>query len=74
MGITSKGQVTIPQRIRQQYHLSPGTEVEFLEENGRVWLRPAQTEGAQTPLARFRGTADVGMSTDEILALTRSES
>jgi len=36
--ITSKGQVTIPKKIRRQFKLKPGDVVEFKVENGRVYL------------------------------------
>ena len=38
MRITSKGQVTIPQPIREQCGLLPHTEVRFEVEEGRVLL------------------------------------
>ncbi len=38
MRITGKGQITIPQRIREQAGLPPGTEVEFELVRGRVIL------------------------------------
>ena len=34
MRVTSKGQVTIPQKIRDKAGLLPGTEVEFAFEDG----------------------------------------
>jgi AbrB family looped-hinge helix DNA binding protein len=38
--ITSKGQVTIPKRIRDELGLDAGTEVEFiLEEDGTIRVR-----------------------------------
>jgi AbrB family looped-hinge helix DNA binding protein len=36
MRITSKGQVTIPQEIREQCGLLPHTQVRFVVEDGRV--------------------------------------
>ena len=42
MPITSKGQVTIPQAIREQAGLLPGCEVEFVIEDGTVRLMPAK--------------------------------
>ena len=44
MRITSKGQVTIPQEIREKAGLLPGTEVEF-ELDGRS-VRIRKVEGA----------------------------
>jgi len=41
--VTSKGQVTIPKRIRDKLGLSTGTEVEFiLEEDGTLRVRPKE--------------------------------
>ncbi|QCC46226.1 AbrB/MazE/SpoVT family DNA-binding domain-containing protein [Halobellus limi] len=38
--VTSKGQVTIPKRIREKLGLDAGTEVEFvLEEDGTIRVR-----------------------------------
>jgi AbrB family looped-hinge helix DNA binding protein len=39
MRVTSKGQVTIPKAIRQKMGIAPNSEVEFVEERGRVYLR-----------------------------------
>ncbi len=72
MKITSKGQVTIPQELREKAGIVPGSEVEFVEEKGRLYLRKIEGGGRGRKLvARLRGRGGVGMSTDEILALTR---
>lgn len=40
--ITSKGQTTIPKRIRDYLHLQPGDRIDFVVEvNGKVVLEPA---------------------------------
>jgi AbrB family looped-hinge helix DNA binding protein len=36
--LTSKGQVTIPEKIRKLFDLKPGDYVEFKIESGRVYL------------------------------------
>jgi len=74
MQITSKGQVTIPQEIRMRLGLLPHTKVEFELAGDHARIRKA-AEGARGRLAveALRGTADVRMSTDEIMALTRAE-
>lgn len=36
MGITSKGQVTIPKHLREKYGLNEHTEVEFIDEGGAI--------------------------------------
>lgn len=79
MQITSKGQVTIPLEIRTRLGLLPNTEVEFELSGDHARIRKASQQrrrtnsrGAQV-LSALRGTADTRMSTDEILALTRSQ-
>ena len=37
--VTSKGQITIPQDIRNKYKITPGDMVYFLEEDGKLILR-----------------------------------
>jgi len=75
MRITSKGQVTIPQRVREEYGLLPNTEVEFVVDGNTVRLVKVEaTRGesrGQRAMRRLRGRATVAMTTDEILALTR---
>ena len=51
MRITSKGQVTIPQAIREKAGLLPNTEVEFEMKGGRVLLRPAAKPAARAQQA-----------------------
>jgi AbrB family looped-hinge helix DNA binding protein len=72
MRITTKGQVTIPQSIREKFGISPAVEVDFVEEKGRIYLVKIQGDKIKPgKLRRLRGTATVKMSTDEIMALTR---
>ena len=75
MRITSKGQVTIPQDIRERYGLLPHTEVEFVVTGESVVLRKADGENHRMRawLDQARGSADIKMSTDQIMALTRGE-
>ena len=75
MRVTSRGQVTIPQDIRERYGFLPHTEVEFVEEAGAVVLHKGKGSNRQARewLRRSRGTADAGMTSDEIMALTRGE-
>jgi AbrB family looped-hinge helix DNA binding protein len=73
--VTSKGQVTIPKEVRERLGIFPNTEVDF-EVRGniaRLVKVPAKRSRGRgiDVVARLRGTADVRMSTDEILALTR---
>jgi len=76
---TSKGQVTIPKRIRDALHLQPGTPVEFsVNASGEVVLQPAAVpKGKRRAHAdRFdavRGKADVRWRTDELMKLLRAD-
>jgi AbrB family looped-hinge helix DNA binding protein len=74
MQVTSKGQVTIPQEIRNRLGLLPHTQVAFELAGDHARIRKAG-EGARGRLAldALRSTADVRMNTDEIMALTRGE-
>ena len=75
MRLTSKGQVTIPIAVREKLGLMPGTVVEFRVTRGAVEIRKAtsgQTRGRRM-VEGMRGRADAGMTTDEIMALTRGE-
>ena len=72
MRVTTKGQVTIPLQIREKLGISPSTEIDFVEEKGRVYL--VKKKGSNTATNKFRklrGIATVKMTTDEIMALTR---
>jgi AbrB family looped-hinge helix DNA binding protein len=76
--ITSKGQVTIPQAVREQTGLLPETEVEFIVEHGGVRIVKARAarrsgRGARAVERLRRSDGRVSMSTDEIMALTRGE-
>lgn len=72
--VTSKGQVTIPKRVREPLGIEPGSAVDFeLTPAGEVVLRHGKQKVRQ-PTRRFaqlRGVATVKMSTDQIMALTR---
>lgn len=73
MRITSKGQVTIPIEIREQFGLLPGTEVEFEVRGKSVRLTRSKTAPSRghALVEHLRGRAGGGLSTDEIMALTR---
>ena len=77
--LTSKGQVTIPKRIRDAMQLVPGASVEFsVNAAGEVVLQPARpAERERKPTRdRFdavRGRADVPWRTDTLMKLLRSD-
>ena len=76
MRVTSKGQVTIPQEVREAIGIHPAeTEVEFVQDgNGRWYLKKTMTR--KKGPSRFRSAHKAGklrMNTDEIMALTRGK-
>ncbi|MDF1554872.1 MAG: AbrB/MazE/SpoVT family DNA-binding domain-containing protein [Deferrisomatales bacterium] len=75
MKITSKGQVTIPQEIRERFGLLPGTEVAFVPDGAalRVVKQKDPPGRGKKIVQRLLGRATVRMTTDEILDLTRGE-
>jgi AbrB family looped-hinge helix DNA binding protein len=77
MQVTRKGQVTIPQEIRNRLGLLPHTEVEFELAGNHARIRKAQPQPGKgrgrMVVEVLRGTATSGLSTDEIMALTRGE-
>lgn len=74
MRVTTKGQVTIPQHIREKLGITPATEVDFVEEKGRVYLVKQKGKNITTrKFTKLRGVATVKMTTDEIMALTRGD-
>jgi len=73
MRITSKGQVTIPLSIREEYGLLPNTEVQFVIQKGQVILikEEASKERGSDLIRKMISKPTLGMSTDEIMKLTR---
>ena len=74
MRVTTKGQVTIPQHIREKLGILPATEIEFVEEKDRVYIvKKEDPENRNNKFRKLRGVATVRMTTDEIMALTRND-
>jgi len=73
--VTRKGQVTIPKAIRKQLSIKPGDVVEFdIGEDGQVRLRRAfDAEAFRRAAEAARGKGKSGLTTDEIMRLTRGE-
>jgi AbrB family looped-hinge helix DNA binding protein len=73
--LTSKGQVTVPKKIRDYLGLKPGAPVSFERlATGDIALRAATTKKIKTSrFSSLRGRATVRMKTEEILALTRGK-
>jgi len=72
--VTTKGQVTIPKPIRERLGIVPGDAVSFeLAPDGRIVLVKAGHARPANRFEKLRGRAGPGLSTDEIMALTRGE-
>ena len=78
MTITVKGQVTIPQALRERFGLMPGTEVEFVADADALRLKPRKRgKGGASAfdawLSKAAGSAVTNLTTDQIMATTRGE-
>jgi AbrB family looped-hinge helix DNA binding protein len=75
--LTTKGQVTIPQEIRERLGLLPHSEVEFDVVGDSVRIRKkkgTKTRGQRLIEHLRRGPKPMpGMTTDELMAMTRGE-
>ncbi len=71
MRVTSKGQVTIPQNIRETLGITAQTEIRFVEEDGKFYIVKEDAPEIKGKFHKFRGIATAKMSTNDILALTR---
>jgi antitoxin PrlF len=72
--LTSKGQVTVPKKVRDYLGLKPGAAVTFERlDSGEITLRAAKASAKRrtSRFAKLRGRATVRMTTEEIIALTR---
>jgi AbrB family looped-hinge helix DNA binding protein len=77
MTVTTKGQVTIPQEIRERLGLLPHSEVEFDVVGDSVRIRKkkgTKTRGQRLIQHLRRGHRPIpGMTTDQLMALTRGD-
>ncbi len=51
--LTSKGQIVIPAAIRSRYGLTPGTQVEFVDEGGFIRLVVRRQNSVSDPAAGY---------------------
>jgi antitoxin PrlF len=70
--MTTSGQVTIAKRLCDHLGLEPGSVVDFAPaEDGPVLLK-VDHEAPESRFARLRGSAKLGITTNEPMALTRA--
>jgi AbrB family looped-hinge helix DNA binding protein len=81
MRVTVKGQVTIPKEIRDRLQIVAGSEVDFVERPGGTveLVRTSDDEKTMAALrndiadwlGRISGSGDSGLSSDDVMAMTR---
>jgi len=75
MKITVKGQVTIPAVLRRRYGIGQDTEVKLRAAKEGILLTTAKSAGDR--FARWvslaRGSATTGLTTNEIMQMTRGK-
>jgi AbrB family looped-hinge helix DNA binding protein len=75
MRLNSKGQVTIPARLRERHGLHEGDEVDVIEDGDALRIVRATTSPTRGDrlVRRIRGRATTTMTTDQLLGLLRAE-
>ena len=69
--ITSKGQITLPKKVRQKLGVEPGEIVSFEEKEDMIFIRKAVRP---SPFDRWKGALNArAKSTDEIITDLRGE-
>jgi len=72
MRVGEKGQVTIPIEFREALGLRPGSVVEFEQRGDELVLHKTGSGGRGAELVeRLRGRSRSGLTTEQLLALTR---
>jgi len=75
MRVTTKGQVTIPRNIRELLGITPETEIDFKEDNGKFYIvKTSKPNVGARKFNKLRGIATAKLTTDEIMNLTRTPS
>jgi AbrB family looped-hinge helix DNA binding protein len=75
--VTTKGQVTIPKRVRDGLGLKPGSKVSIeIEQPGKATVKPVgrmKKSDYAKRIESVRGILKLGMTTDEFMALMRGD-
>lgn len=71
--LTSKGQVTIPKRIREHLGVKPGSEIEFGTNNEGEIVVKSKEKRPESKFQGLRGSLDLGMTTDEFMRFVRGD-
>ncbi|MEZ4525066.1 MAG: AbrB/MazE/SpoVT family DNA-binding domain-containing protein [Desulfobacterales bacterium] len=74
MRITSQGQIALPQEVTEKLGFLPDTEIEYQIEGNLLLLRKREkSEKGSALISLMKGSANTGMTTDQIMKLTRGE-
>lgn len=75
MRVTEKGQITIPKDLRDSLGFGAGSEVKFERADDGILLKKVVSPKSRGHrlAERLRGSGDVQLTTDEIMALTRGD-
>ncbi|MFC0240492.1 AbrB/MazE/SpoVT family DNA-binding domain-containing protein [Rhodopseudomonas telluris] len=72
--VASDGRVTIPKDILETLGVAPGGEVDFrLAPDGAVLVEKVEPKGLPRDWQKVRGSADAGLSSDELMQLLRDD-
>ena len=71
--VSSKGQITLPRRVRQALAVNPGERVLFVVEDKSVVLRPMGPSSAQTLAGSLRRYAGSRKAPEQLRGLVRKE-
>ena len=71
--VTSKGQITLPKKVRDALGLVPGSEIEFALEPGQVILRKRVSPVVFERWEGYLRGKLPARSTDELLGMLRGE-
>ena len=72
MQVSERGQVTIPQALRERFGLLPHSEVEFVVHDGMLVIR-RKGEAVRQQFERLYGRKTFGQTTDELMKMLRDE-
>jgi antitoxin PrlF len=71
--VTAKGQITIPKAVREALGVKPGSKVGFKQTESGDVLIVKEGPRRKSRFERLRGSAGPGATTEELMALLRSD-
>lgn len=69
--ITAKGQVTVPRQLRERFGITPDTDLEFRDEDGKLVLGRAATDDGVRAVRGSVKRLPFGADVDDYLATSR---